>query len=279
MLTSLDRPSRFLARPQDVKGYRPGLATSPPLCRNRILAALPGNALDQLRPFLEFVPLKRRQILHERNIQLTHAYFIEEGAASLLTRVEGRGFLEIGFLGCSDFLGLPLVLGTGRTQHRCVMQTEGSAFRIAAEDLHQALDEVPILREILLGYAQAAMVEMAQLAVCNSCHSLKQRLARCLLTIHDRMTGNEIPLTHQVLSRTLGVRRAGVTTAMGRMEEAGLLKRGRAHVLIADRTGLETEACECYRTIRSEHHRFVCTAEDVPTQLYDPARAPMLLVS
>lgn len=279
MLTSLDYLSRSSARPRAVEGYRAGQATSTLPCRNRILAALPDDALAQIRPVLEFVPLKRRQILHERNIPLTHAYFIEEGAASLMTRVEGRGFLELGLLGCSDFIGLPLVLGTGRTQHRCLMQTEGSAFRIAANNLRQILVEVPILRDILLGYAQAAMMEMAQLAVCNSCHTLKQRLARCLLTIHDRMTGNEIPLTHQVLSRTLGVRRAGVTTAMGRMEEAGLLKRGRAHVLIADRTGLELEACDCYRTIRSEHHRFVCAAEDGPRQLYDPAHAPMLLVS
>jgi hypothetical protein len=81
---------------------------------------------------------------------------------------------------------------------------------------------------------------------------------------HDRIEGDEIPLTHQALSRALGVPRAGVTTAVGRMEEGGLLHRGRGRLLIADRAGLEAEACECYRAIRSEYQRFVRTSADAP---------------
>src|SRR5690349_6797716 len=97
--------------------------------------------------------------------------------------------------------------------------------------------------------------------------------------IQDRMPGNEIPLTHQALSRTLGVRRAGVTTAIGRMEEAGLLHRGRGQVLIADCTGLEAEACECYRTIRSEYQRFVCTAAETPRGFHNGAHTFVPLAS
>ena len=123
------------------------------------------------------------------------------------------------------------------------------------------------------------MVETAQLAACNTCHTLQQRLARSLLTTHDRIGRDEIPLTHQALSRALGVRRAGVTTAMGRMEEAGLLHRGRGRLRIADRAGLEAEACECYRATRSEYQRFVCTAEDSPRMHFDPAAPYGLLAS
>jgi hypothetical protein len=66
---------------------------------------------------------------------------------------------------------------------------------------------------------------------------------------------------------------------MGRMEEAGLLHRGRGHVLVTDLAGLEAEACECYRTIRSEYHRFACTAEESPQSHHDRVHAPMLLAS
>ena len=278
-MTNLDSYTLFRGHPSGAGICQPGQATSPLPCRNRILKALPSDALAQLQFSLEPVPLKRRQVLHERNVPLSHAYFIEDGAASLLARVEGQGFLEVGLLGCSDFVGLPLVLGTGRTPHRCIMQMEGSAFRITADDLHHAVGAIPALREILVGYMQATMIEMAQLAVCNSYHTLKQRLARCLLVIHDRMPGDKIPLTHQVLSRTLGVRRAGVTTAMGRMEEAGLLHRGRGQVMIADRAGIEVAACECYRTIRSEYQRFACTVEQDPQTGREHGHAAMFLAS
>jgi CRP-like cAMP-binding protein len=279
MLTNLDKyfPSRD--RPNGAKARQPGQPPSPHSRRNRILAGLPKDALVSLAPYLEFVPLKRRQTLHERNVPLAYAYFLEDGVASLLARVAARGFYEVGLLGCSDFVGLPLVLGTERTPHRCVMQTSGSAFRISADHLDRALSESPSVRTILLAYAQATMVETAQLAVCNSSHNLKQRLARCLLAIHDRVPGDEIPLTHQTLSRTLGVRRAGVTTAMGRLEEAGLLHRGRGHIMIANKAGVEAEACECYRTIRSEHQRLVWSTNPVAPTRSAQSGAAMLLAS
>jgi CRP-like cAMP-binding protein len=270
MLTTLGRTSCPPAPSGPAKTAVPDLFRSESDCRNGVLRALPDEALAELRPSLQRVELKRRQVLYERNVPLRHAYFIEQGAAALHLRVAGRGTLEVGLLGRCDFVGLPLVLSTGRTPHCCIVQVPGSAFRISADDLCRALDDIPRFREVLLGYVQARMVETAQLAACNTCHSLRQRLARCLLMTHDRIDGDEIPLTHQALSRALGVRRAGVTIAMGQMEEAGLLHRGRGRLVIADRAGLKAEACECYRATRSEYQRFVCTPED--SSRIDPGR-------
>jgi CRP-like cAMP-binding protein len=230
--------------------------------RNGILALLPGDVLARLRARLHPVELKRGRTLYERNVPLSYGYFIERGAASLLVRVAGRGTLEIDLLGRSDFIGIPLVLSTGQTPHRCVVQVSGSALRISADDLRQALREMPLLRDILLGYVQVRLSEIAQLAACNTCHTLHERLARCLLMARDRVGDCEIPLTHQALSRALGVRRASVTTAIGRMEEAGLLSRGRGRLLIANQNALEAEACECYRAIKSEYRLFACTAKN-----------------
>lgn len=230
--------------------------------RNRLLRALPEDAMRDLQPLLERVPLKRRLVLYERNVPLTHAYFIERGGASLLSRAGDGSMLECGSLGSFDLAGLPLVLGTGRTPHRCVVQVPGEALRIRADDLAQAMSDIPALRTILLHYVQAAMVESAQLAICNSSHTLRQRLARWLLVAHDRLGGAEIPLTHLCASRALCVRRAGVTTALGEMEDAGILRRGRGKLLIANREGLEAQSCDCYRTIRAEHRRIACDAPE-----------------
>lgn len=226
--------------------------------RNGLLSLLPGAAMEELEPLLERVPLKRRQVLHERNLPIGHAYFIEAGLASLMARTGEQGTLEVGTLGSKDLVGMPLVLGASRTPYRCIVQVPGEALRIEAEDLRQALERIPALRTLLLKYVQASTVQSTQLVVCNTSHTLQQRLARWLLVADDRLEGNEIPVTHQFLGRALGVRRAGVTTAIGRMEELGLLRRGRGRIGIVDREQLEDISCECFRTIRAEHRRMVC---------------------
>ncbi len=231
--------------------------------RNGLLSALPVEALEELQPYLERVVLKRRQVLHERNLPIAHAYFIEAGLASLLARAGEQSTLEVGTLGHMDFVGVSLVLGALRTPYRCVVQVPGEALRITAEDLRRVLGSIPALHQLLLRYIHATTVQSTQLVVCNTRHTLKQRLARWLLLAHDRIDGNELPVTHQFLGRALGVRRAGVTTAMGRMEETGLLHRGRGRLVLLDRTRLEEEACDCYRTLRAEHGRITC--DEVPT--------------
>lgn len=226
-----------------------------PGVRNGLLAALPADELARLRPRLERVPLKRKQILQERNLPPTHAYFIERGAASLVSRSGDGGTIEVGTLGSIDFVGTPLVLGTGRSPHRCIVQVPGEALRIDAEGLTHALETVPGLRGLLLGYVQATMVQSAQLAVCNARHSLTERLARWLIVAHERLEGDEIPLTHQSLSRALGVRRASVTSALGHLEGVGIVRGGRGWLKICDPAGLEEASCDCHRAIRTEHQR------------------------
>jgi CRP-like cAMP-binding protein len=223
--------------------------------RNELLAALPAAAVDHIRPHLERVALQRRQILHERNVPLTHGYFIERGVASLMLRAGRRGALELHSVGRKDFVGLPVALGMMRSPHRCIVQVPGEAFRMEADHLRRAMGRNESFRQVLLGYIHVAMVHSSQLVVCSTCHALAQRLARWLLLAHDQLDRDELPVTHEFLSKALGVRRASVTLAMARMEEAGLLRRGRGQVTLLDRGGLEATTCECYRAITAEHDR------------------------
>lgn len=246
-------PIKLHAKPRDVDP----VFNPEPAVGNTLLAALDASELRELSQYFECVPLRRRQVLQERNLPITHAYFIGRGLASMLSRAGERGSVEVGTVGANGFVGVPLVLGTLRSPHRCVVQVSGEAIRISAEVLQRAMKDIPRLRTVLLGYTQAAMVETAQLVVCNTRHSLQKRLARALLLAHDRLGTAEIPLTHECLSRLLGVRRAGVTTAGGQMERAGLIRRGRGRLVITDIEGLQEASCECHRAIRAEYDRIL----------------------
>jgi CRP-like cAMP-binding protein len=86
------------------------------------------------------------------------------------------------------------------------------------------------------------MAQTAQTAVANGRAKLEQRLARWLLMAHDRLDGNEITLTHEFLALMLSVRRAGVTEAIQRLEEARLVGAKRGAIVILDRAGLKNIA-------------------------------------
>lgn len=197
------------------------------------------------------VALARRQVLMERNVPLRFVYFLESGAVSLFARAgSDRANVEIRTLGVDDFVGIPIVLGARLSPHRCAVQVAGTALRIDAQDFAALLEDFPELRRILLGYVHAALVHCSQLVACNTRHSLRERLARWLLIASDRLQKDQIPLTHDVMSRAIAVRRAGITTEMGRMEQAGLIRRHRGCISIMDRDGLENASCSCYRVLR-----------------------------
>ena len=232
------------------------------LSRNRLLAAVPPAELERIGPFLARVPLRRRQVLQEPHLPSPYAYFIEHGAVSVLAKTKADGPIGVGLVGRFGMIGTPIVLGTMRSPLRALVQIPGEALRIGAEDLRRCMEACEALRRILLRYVQALMIQSAQLALCNTRHSTDERLARWLLLARDRMDEDDVCVTHDLLSRVLGVRRATVTEAIGRLEQAGMVRPSRGCLTILDRSGLERIACECYRIIRAEYDQMLVGGPD-----------------
>jgi CRP-like cAMP-binding protein len=223
--------------------------------QNRILACMAPEIFDHLRPYLQQIVLRRRAILQEHNRLIEHIYFIERGVASLFARTQRDGPVEVSIVGRLGFVGVAAVLGTMRSPNRCLMEVPGEALRIASKDLRRVMDDTPAVRQHLLNYVHALLIQNTQTALCNVRHELEERLCRWLLLASDRLDEKVIPLTHDQLSMILGVRRAGVTTTLANLEEAGAVIKTRGAVEIADRAILEKKTCECYRIIASEYDR------------------------
>jgi CRP-like cAMP-binding protein len=233
--------------------------------QNRLLASLSAETFNHLRSHLQRVTLNRRQILQERNRPLQYVHFIERGVASLFARTSRDGPVEVALIGRLGVVGIPVVLGTMRSPNRCLMQVPGEALRIASQDLRQAIEMCPELRQKLMNYVQALLVQSSQSVLCNVRHELHERLSRWLLLACDRLDDNTIPLTHDLFSMALGVRRAGVTTALADLEATGALRRSRGAIEILDRDILEQETCECYRIIAAEYRRLTAQAPSIPS--------------
>lgn len=222
----------------------------PSAARNDLICQLSPQARRLLLDRCKSVRLTTKQSLQERGLPLQYAYFPEFGAASLTTRAGDCPPVEILTLGKRDFVGIPLILGTRVSPHRCTVQVPGSALRIEADMLVHLIKANVEIEKLLLRYVQAALVHSSQLVACNSRHTLNQRLARWLLVARDRMDTCEIAITHRSMAQALGVRRASITTAVGEMETAGVVRSGRGWVTIVDEARMEEAACNCHRIIR-----------------------------
>lgn len=248
----------------------PDTTSSTAFFRNRLLAGLPPEVLVPIQPRLTRVSLVSGQVLHERGEAVQHVYFLERGLASVVTPTEAdgaegmRGGVEIGLMGADGLVGWWVLLDPEAiAPQRTLVQIPGQAWRMTVADLRQAAEREPALRHLLLRYAQAITIQVGQTAACNASHALPERLARWLLMSHDRVDGDELPLTQEFLGLMLGVRRSGVTVAAGTLQQAGLIRYSRGRITVLDRAGLESTSCECYRLVRDHFDRLLGPAPEL----------------
>jgi CRP-like cAMP-binding protein len=225
------------------------------VCHNRILAALPPAEYEPLVPDLERVDLPHGRVLIEATLPIAHVYFPESGVVSLVVPLLEGGAVEAGLVGREGLVGLPVALGGSTMSTRAIVQIVGGAVRMPASAFKDAFDHLTTLEHLVLGYTHAFSIQVAQTAACNRVHAASARLCRWLLMCQDRMASPALALTHEFLGQMLGVRRAGVTIAVGELETVGLISQSRARLHILDRARLEAAACECYRVVKEEFDR------------------------
>ena len=183
------------------------------LPRNLLLRSLPSQVLERLSPLLHEVSLTPRRVLQHAGVPIEHVYFVEEGLVSVLAKTDERIAVEVWLIGREGAIGSAAVLGIRASTLSHFVQVGGSALRIGIEDLNRAMSESPCLHAVLHGYLHATLMQSLQSAACSLRHSFLQRLARWLLTAQDRSELDELPITQDLLARSLGVYRPTVSVA------------------------------------------------------------------
>jgi len=224
---------------------------------NRLLAALPAEEWDRWADQLEFVPLKLGQVIYESGRPQSHVYFPTTAIVSLLYVLEDGASAEIAVVGYEGVVGVSLFMGGETTPSRAVVQSAGGAFRLRAAAIKVEFNRYGVGMHLLLRYTQALLTQMAQTAVCNRHHLLEQQLCRWLLLSLDRIAGEQLVMTQELIANMLGVRREGVTEAALNLQKLGLIDYARGHITVLDRPGLEQRSCECYAVVKQEYDRLL----------------------
>ncbi len=244
------------------RSFKPGASESlPPSPRdpksNHLLANLPEADLARWIPLLERVELSLGQVLYESGGVQSHVYFPTTAIVSLLYVMEDGASAEIAVVGNEGIVGVSLFMGGESTPSRAVVQSAGQAYRLKSSTIKGEFSRSGAVMHLMLRYTQALITQMAQTAVCNRHHSLDQQLCRWLLLSMDRLAGNELVMTQELIANMLGVRREGVTEGALKLQRAGLIRYARGHITVIDRKGLEGRACECYAVVKKEYERLL----------------------
>lgn len=234
--------------------------------KNALLAYLSSKSpSSQLLSELTVVTVPKDDILYEPRIQQHYAYFPLDSVISLLGVTEEGSTVETAVIGNEGMLGACLVMGATPPTYAAV-QEEGQAYRVGAERIKREFETNPAFQDLLLRYTHTLITQMGQIALCNRYHCIEQRLCRWLLMMSDRLPGDELAATHELISNGLGVRREGVTEAARRLQEAKLIQYARGHITILDRLGLEARSCECYQVVVSELVRVFPPLNSAPAE-------------
>ncbi len=224
---------------------------------NRLLAALPPEEWEIMRPDLEEVPLTFKMVIYEPERSFEYVYFPLAGVVSLVTEFEDGSAVEVATVGPEGIVGLPIFLEDEVMAGRAFVQVPGKAVRIKIEAFRRVTDRCPHLHRLLSRYTLALVNMLAQNSACNRTHAVDERLARWLLTTQDRVHQPTFPLTQEFMSEMLGVSRPTVSTTASILQKAGYITYVRGQVTVTDRSGLESASCECYRVIRRQFERLI----------------------
>lgn len=224
---------------------------------NALLAGLNEEALGRWRPFLHRVMLSRGQLVGHAGCVLEHVHFPTQAVMALYATTEEGACSELALVGHEGMLGVcSLTVGVASFNNAIVVQ-EGSCWRMPASLFRQEVLSDPSALQWVLRYTQALVTQVAQTALCNRHHNIDQTLSRWLLMNMDRSHGRPLHMTHELMSRLMGVRREGITEAAARLQRQGLIRYARGRITVIDPVGLEQSSCECYRLVQHEHQRLL----------------------
>ena len=224
--------------------------------KNHLLASLPAGEWSRWKSQLEEVEMPLGEVLYESGATLKHVYFPTTSIVSLLYVMENGASAEIAVVGNEGIVGISLFMGGESTPSRAVVQSAGQGLRMKSQVIKKEFKQGPVLH-LLLRYTQALITQMAQTAVCNRHHTLDQQLCRWLLLSMDRLQGNELVMTQELIANMLGVRREGVTEGALKLQKAELIRYSRGRITVLDRPGLEQRSCECYAVVKKEYDRLL----------------------
>lgn len=207
---------------------------------------------NSLLPYARLVSFARNQVLYEQGDAIDFVYFPVDSVVSTLAIIEDGTTIETSMVGPEGFVGVSAIFGSGISRQWLWVLASGSALQVEAKVLDGLLLHNEDALKTLLRFYQSLITQVSQRCVCNTRHTIMDRLCCWLLMLHDRVGGANLRLTQEMIASRLGARRAGITVAAGTLQAMQAIEYRRGQLHITERKVLEQVVCECYKIMRSD---------------------------
>lgn len=223
---------------------------------NRLLALLTPEKRQLLAVRFSTVDLREGQVLAETFDRFDQVYFPYTGVISFSVPLDDGHLVQTGFVGRDAAVGALQVLNGKVSPNRVVVRVPGKAAVIEADRFGEIAQADTGLRSLFLSHEQFFLAEAQQSAACNAVHSVQQRVCRWILRMND-LVGMKVPLTQELLSEMIAVRRTSISAAAAPLQNAGVINYRRGHIQILDIGRLKQSSCECYAAVKIHYDRIV----------------------
>ncbi|MCJ2123757.1 Crp/Fnr family transcriptional regulator [Methylobacterium sp. J-077] len=223
-------------------------------------ATLTGNLLlDALRepdraliaPHLEPVSFDKGASVFHAGSDVTHITFpCDQTVVALIIATRDGRCAETATIGREGAVGGIVSAGRVPASTEAVVQIGGPMLRLDAERLQDAKRRSTEVRNLFARYSDCLLAQVLQAAACNALHPIEQRCLRWLLTLQDRIGGDTLPITHELLASMLGVQRTYLTRILRTLQNQGLIRVGRGRITVLDRRAMSGAACECHGRVQ-----------------------------
>jgi CRP-like cAMP-binding protein len=201
---------------------------------------------------IKVVSLSVNQVLFELGDKIDFVYFPLDCIVSALAIMEDGTTMETSMIGREGMVGISTILGSGNSRQWMWVTVGGDAAQLEARLLERVFVKNEAALKSLLRCYRSLVTQVSQRCVCNTRHTILERLCCWLLMIHDRVGGDNLRLTQEAIASRVGARRAGITVAAGMLQDMRAIEYRRGQLHIRNRDILESTVCECYATLKAD---------------------------
>ena len=224
---------------------------------NHLLKLLPEPEYNKIVADLNYVQLPKGTLLATCEAPIDQVYYLTSGVGSLIATTPEGNKAEAGLFGNEGYIPTSAAVDVELSVHDVIMQVDGDGYRMEFPAFRKWMNNSRTFASVMIRCIEAFSIQLTYTAISNALHGVDERLARWLLMCHDRIPGDQIPLTHEFLSLMLAVRRPSVTTSLHILEGNGLIRSNRGSIVIRDRQALEEFARDAYGKPEAEYRRLM----------------------
>ena len=227
--------------------------------QNNILASLHKAVYDRILPNLKLVEMPHGWTIAEAGEHEKYIHFPISGIVSLIYDLEDGSSSEVAMVGNEGMLGISIYMGGESMPNSTKVQCAGKAYRLSRNLFKQEFALSGQLQRIALLYTQALIAQTSQTAVCNQHHTKEQQFCRWLLMKLDRLSDNQVVITHSSIAKLIGIRRETISVSAANLQKDGIIECSRGQITILSTVELKKRACECYGIVTKEYRRLLPT--------------------